>query len=531
MPQQIKIRTHRQKPPVIDAHRAQPGAALPVQPTALPASYAAHSVGQVALSRGAYDGYVGAGIPEGEADNGAPLPIPYRNQGAQNAAYDGYVEAGIPQGEADDGAPLPMPYRNQGAQNAAYDGYVGAGIPQGEADDGAPLPMPYRNQDNNAAAVGYSSPELAAEAVGYSSPDSETEAVGYSAPSSGAGAGAAQRNQPWSGAGKYRTKELSTEAKDLDSKVLRQPRSLAKFHPGTTATSSKTYIPATDDKASRFDTSFGTEEAKGKLLASPKNDGGAQLPLDTIGAQAPAAIGSKSDRFIYVMDGKGDFRTADPMAENTDAYDSTRGTGVKRSGEAHRVHHSTLPAGKEVAGAGEVQARKGKPEILSDRSGHYQPDMGMTANVAKELSDRGADMEALSVEISAKTEDQKDMRSSGLEMLAYHDGLEKGEFKHDAEGNELTDQEQGKAAEAKLRELHGKKDNAMDELKRVAGAQQLGDSPRDDNLKPSQMNHRLMRGELKQAAREQQLDTDSLQDDDNLRPSQMKNPARWRKPA
>jgi hypothetical protein len=510
MPQQIKIRTHRQKPPVIDAHRAQPGAALPVQPTALPASYAAHSVGQVALSRGAYDGYVGAGIPEGEADDGAPLPMPYRNQGAQNAAYDGYVGAGIPQGEADDGAPLPMPYRNQD-NNAAAVGYS--------------------SPELAAEAVGYSSPELAAEAVGYSSPDSETEAVGYSAPSSGAGAGAAQRNQPWSGAGKYRTKELSTEAKDLDSKVLRQPRSLAKFHPGTTATSSKTYIPATDDKASRFDTSFGTEEAKGKLLASPKNDGGAQLPLDTIGAQAPAAIGSKSDRFIYVMDGKGDFRTADPMAENTDAYDSTRGTGVKRSGEAHRVHHSTLPAGKEVAGAGEVQARKGKPEILSDRSGHYQPDMGMTANVAKELSDRGADMEALSVEISAKTEDQKDMRSSGLEMLAYHDGLEKGEFKHDAEGNELTDQEQGKAAEAKLRELHGKKDNAMDELKRVAGAQQLGDSPRDDNLKPSQMNHRLMRGELKQAAREQQLDTDSLQDDDNLRPSQMKNPARWRKPA
>jgi hypothetical protein len=45
-------------------------------------------------------------------------------------------------------------------------------------------------------------------------------------------------------------------------------------------------------------------------------------------------------------------------------------------------------------------------------------------------------------------------------MLAYHDGLEKGECTRDKDGNELmTDQDQGKAAEAKLRELYGKKDN------------------------------------------------------------------------
>ncbi|MFK2827300.1 hypothetical protein QYG89_17055, partial [Bacillus sp. B190/17] len=92
--------------------------------------------------------------------------------------------------------------------------------------------------------------------------------------------------------------------------------------------------------------------------------------LSTIGAKKAAFEGSKPDRHIFTMDGKGQFLTADAIKENED-----RGQDALNRGHSQqeRFHHSSFNAGEAVAGAGEMQVRDGQVELVSDTSGHYRP--------------------------------------------------------------------------------------------------------------------------------------------------------------
>ena len=107
-------------------------------------------------------------------------------------------------------------------------------------------------------------------------------------------------------------------------------------------------------------------------------EGGRFVDLDTTGVTSSAGwTGSKPERMIYTMDDQGDFRLADPRAEQ-----------AAHPGE--RVHHSTLVHGEAVSGSGEMKVRDGVVEAVSDKSGHYRPDFAMTQQVGQALDDQGS---------------------------------------------------------------------------------------------------------------------------------------------
>jgi peptidoglycan hydrolase-like protein with peptidoglycan-binding domain len=129
--------------------------------------------------------------------------------------------------------------------------------------------------------------------------------------------------------------------------------------------------------------------------------------LDTTGITTKAGMaGSKSERMIYTMDGEGDFRLADPRAEEQ-----------ARPGE--RFHHSSLGDGQAVAGAGEMKLRDGQVEAVSDRSGHYAPDFAMTQQVGEALEDGGVDVSKVTFELGNYPDNQRDTLVTGSELLAY----------------------------------------------------------------------------------------------------------------
>jgi peptidoglycan hydrolase-like protein with peptidoglycan-binding domain len=134
---------------------------------------------------------------------------------------------------------------------------------------------------------------------------------------------------------------------------------------------------------------------------------GSREYLDTTGITTKAGMaGSKSERMIYTMDGEGDFRLADPRAEEQ-----------ARPGE--RFHHSSLGDGQAVAGAGEMKIRDGQVEAVSDRSGHYTPDMAMTQQVGEALEDGGVDVSQVTFELGNYPGNAKDTLVTGTELLAY----------------------------------------------------------------------------------------------------------------
>ncbi|QGQ94540.1 hypothetical protein EHS13_06385 [Paenibacillus psychroresistens] len=173
--------------------------------------------------------------------------------------------------------------------------------------------------------------------------------------------------------------------------------------------------------------------------------------VDSIGAEKAAAIGSKADRHIFTMDGEGGISSADATKEN-----KTRAKNAKDAGktEQERFHHSSFSAGKAVAGAGELQVRKGQVEMFSDNSGHYKPGSEQMLQTAKELEAQKAGVEGISAEFVGKKHDQKTVKSSALEILGYQEGEEGGKgFKGGAE-----------KIESEIRENHAKKDTVMEEL-------------------------------------------------------------------
>ena len=57
-----------------------------------------------------------------------------------------------------------------------------------------------------------------------------------------------------------------------------------------------------------------------------------------------------------------------------------------------QLHHSSLLAGSDVAGAGEIQVDSGSLKVLTDKSGHYKPSSAMNDRVINELQSQGANL-------------------------------------------------------------------------------------------------------------------------------------------
>jgi hypothetical protein len=66
-----------------------------------------------------------------------------------------------------------------------------------------------------------------------------------------------------------------------------------------------------------------------------------------------------------------------------------------------RFHHSSLLAGGEVAGAGELVVRDGRIELLTDQSGHYMPGRARTLQVLDQLASQGVVIEPAKIDLIA----------------------------------------------------------------------------------------------------------------------------------
>ncbi|MEW5856886.1 MAG: hypothetical protein AB1861_05835 [Cyanobacteriota bacterium] len=173
--------------------------------------------------------------------------------------------------------------------------------------------------------------------------------------------------------------------------------------------------------------------------------------------------GSKDGRFIYTMDSEGEFTAGDEKAERLE--------------QDKNFHHSSLRQGDEVAGAGELQVRDGKVEVISDRSGHYQPPTALTHQVAKSLESKGVEMERVGVELEAKEilGGYDSFNLSAVEFLAYEPEMKQAMEaykKFESENSQVSepDKQQMRTLllshpEKKIRDSHAKQDKVLKELK------------------------------------------------------------------
>jgi hypothetical protein len=87
-------------------------------------------------------------------------------------------------------------------------------------------------------------------------------------------------------------------------------------------------------------------------------------------------------RAIFVMDEHGNF------------YAST-------FQQYRHFHHSSLLAGGEVAGAGELVVKDGRIELLTDQSGHYMPGRARTLQVLEQFASQGIVIDPANIDLIA----------------------------------------------------------------------------------------------------------------------------------
>jgi len=86
--------------------------------------------------------------------------------------------------------------------------------------------------------------------------------------------------------------------------------------------------------------------------------------------------GDDGGRAIFVMDRDGNLYASNYQARGD-------------------FHHSSMLAGGEVAGAGEIRVDNGKIVDMTDKSGHYQPPADLNDNALDELRRQGLDIEGM----------------------------------------------------------------------------------------------------------------------------------------
>ena len=85
-------------------------------------------------------------------------------------------------------------------------------------------------------------------------------------------------------------------------------------------------------------------------------------------------------------------------------------------------HHSTLLAGSNVAGAGEVQVDKGKLVWISNKSGHYAPSAPHFLQVLHQLQKKGVDLSVVKVKFLEKNPPPQNFANVGLYLAAMEAG-------------------------------------------------------------------------------------------------------------
>ena len=145
-----------------------------------------------------------------------------------------------------------------------------------------------------------------------------------------------------------------------------------------------------------------------------------------------------------------------------------------------RFHHSSFLAGQAVGGAGEMQVREGRIELISDASGHYRPGSKQMLQTVQELERKKVPIERMGVEFigkgnpalnadgysefdeSGNAVKETNMQASALELLGY------------------ANHRNPENAETEMRANHAKKNRYLAELLGLANK-----SKKKDEVRPS----------------------------------------------
>lgn len=159
----------------------------------------------------------------------------------------------------------------------------------------------------------------------------------------------------------------------------------------------QTFYPDTEDQATEL---YGVDVRDGRV--TKYGPGGEQVPLDT--------TEERSERMIFTMDADGGVRAT---SEQVKSHDEIK--------EYQVIHHSSLARGQNVSAAGEMKVREGTVEEVSDKSGHYQPDLVMTAQVNERLAEGGVDTEKVTYRLGDYfRKGRRKTVLSGMELGAYN---------------------------------------------------------------------------------------------------------------
>jgi len=145
---------------------------------------------------------------------------------------------------------------------------------------------------------------------------------------------------------------------------------------------------------------------------------GNDRPLDTSGATGRGTADGDKGKHIFALTPGGTMRAADPWAHHREVRlpGQADENGVA-SAALELVNHSSLVAGGDVAGAGDLRVEQGKLQSVSDQSGHYQPNHTMLRNVLDHFADGGVDMHDVAVKMINKTPFGRPMMASAREVM------------------------------------------------------------------------------------------------------------------
>lgn len=107
--------------------------------------------------------------------------------------------------------------------------------------------------------------------------------------------------------------------------------------------------------------------------------------LDTTGANC-AFKGAEKDQMVFTMGKNGQMHAADAGKQEQNfknAYDK----GVTR--DLYLFHHSSLTRGKETAASGGIEVKNGELKSISNKSGHYMPEVKDNLQAINELEKKG----------------------------------------------------------------------------------------------------------------------------------------------
>jgi hypothetical protein len=109
--------------------------------------------------------------------------------------------------------------------------------------------------------------------------------------------------------------------------------------------------------------------------------------LDTTGAKGGLQDAAE-DRMIFSMkDGK--VQAADARKETIQHHENMQ---KGKTNDMNFVHHSSFFQGKSVQGAGELEVKNGELKTISNRSGHYSPDVNSGLQTLQKFQKDGVDI-------------------------------------------------------------------------------------------------------------------------------------------